>query len=396
MVQSLTHVSLEGRRILVRVDFNVPLDENSTITDDTRIVESLATIKYIIAHGGIAILMSHLGRPKGKVNPKYSLAPVAEYLAELLNQPVYFAKDCIGEEAADMVRDAAAGDVILLENLRFYAEEEANDAAFAQKLASLGDVYVNDAFGTAHRAHASTEGVTHFITEKAAGFLMQKELQYLGTALAHPERPFVAILGGSKVSGKIDVIRQLLPKCDAILIGGGMMFTFYKAMGLEVGKSLVEQDRIALAGELIAEAKSRGVKLLLPVDTIVADSFANDAQRANVAVEAIGEEWMGMDIGTATQALFTQEITSAKTVVWNGPMGVFEMPNFAHGTRAVADAMVLATQNGATTIIGGGDSAAAITQFHLEKEVTHVSTGGGASLEFLEGKVLPGVQALDN
>ena len=396
MVQSLSHITLQGRRILVRVDFNVPLDENSSITDDTRIVESLPTIKYIIAHGGIAILMSHLGRPKGKVNPKYSLAPVAEHLADLLSQPVYFAKDCIGDEAANIVRDAAAGDVILLENLRFYAEEEANDPAFAQKLASLGDVYVNDAFGTAHRAHASTEGVTHFIREKAAGFLMQKELQYLGTALAHPERPFVAILGGSKVSGKIDVIRQLLPKCDAILIGGGMMFTFYKAMGLEVGKSLVEHDRIALAGELIAEAASRGVKLLLPIDTVVADSFSNDALRKNVAVEAIGEEWMGMDIGSSTQALFMQEITSAKTVVWNGPMGVFEMPNFAHGTRAVADALVAATQTGATTIIGGGDSAAAITQFHLEKEVTHVSTGGGASLEFLEGKVLPGVQALEN
>ncbi|MBI3259476.1 MAG: phosphoglycerate kinase [Ignavibacteriae bacterium] len=395
MILSLNDLDLNDRRVLVRVDFNVPLDETGTITDDTRIMESLPTIRYIIDHGGLAILMSHLGRPKGKVNPKYSLTPVAERLSSLLDQPVYFAKDCIGAKAEEVVQSRTSGEVVLLENLRFYPEEEANDTEFAAKLAQSGDIYINDAFGTAHRAHASTEAIAHCFNEKGAGFLLQKELKYLGEALSKPERPFVAILGGSKVSGKIDVIKELLTKCDSILIGGGMMFTFYKAMGLEIGNSLLEKDKVSLASELIAEAKEIGVEVILPGDTIVGDSFSNDANYKNVEVHHIKEGWMGMDIGKRTIDEFSRIILNARTIVWNGPMGVFEMPNFAVGTKAIAEALVGATRLGATTIIGGGDSAAAISQFHLEKQVTHVSTGGGASLEFLEGKVLPGVKALE-
>lgn len=395
MIHSLTDLKLNGLRVLVRVDFNVPLDETGVITDDTRIVESLPTIQYIIDNGGIAILMSHLGRPKGKVNHKYSLAPVADRLSTLLGKHVHFAADCIGEKAEEVVQSRVSGDVVLLENLRFYPEEEANDSDFAAKLATLGDIYINDAFGTAHRAHASTEAIAHCFKKKGAGFLLQKELKYLGDALSNPERPFVAILGGSKVSGKIDVIRQLLTKCDSILIGGGMMFTFYKAMGLEIGKSLLESDKVTLASELIEEAKAQGVEVILPGDTIVADSFSNDSNYKNVEVHHIQEEWMGMDIGHRTIDEFSRKILNARTIVWNGPIGVFEMPNFSAGTKAIAEALVGATRLGATTIIGGGDSAAAIAQFHLEKQVTHVSTGGGASLEFLEGKVLPGVKALE-
>lgn len=395
MIHSLTELDLVGQRVLVRVDFNVPLDESGVITDDTRIVESLPTIQYIVDHGGIAVLMSHLGRPKGKVNSKYSLAPVADRLSSLLGKQVHFAPDCIGEKAEEVVQSRVSGDVVLLENLRFYPEEEANDSDFAAKLAKSGDIYINDAFGTAHRAHASTEAIAHCFKKKGAGILLQKELKYLGGALSNPERPFVAILGGSKVSGKIDVIRQLLTKCDSILIGGGMMFTFYKAMGFEIGNSLLEKDKVSLAAELIAEAKSLGVEVILPGDTIVADSFSNDANYKNVEVHHIQEGWMGMDIGQRTIDEFSRIILNARTIVWNGPMGVFEMPNFSAGTKAIAEALVGATRLGATTIIGGGDSAAAIAQFNLEKQVTHVSTGGGASLEFLEGKVLPGVKALE-
>ena len=395
MIHSLTELDLVGQRVLVRVDFNVPLDESGVITDDTRIVESLPTIQYIIDHGGIAVLMSHLGRPKGKVNSKYSLAPVADRLSSLLGKQVHFAPDCIGEKAEEVVQSRVSGDVVLLENLRFYPEEEANDSDFAAKLAKSGDIYINDAFGTAHRAHASTEAIAHCFKKKGAGILLQKELKYLGGALSNPERPFVAILGGSKVSGKIDVIRQLLTKCDSILIGGGMMFTFYKAMGFEIGNSLLESDKVTLASELIAEAKTLGVEVILPGDTIVADSFSNDANYKNVEVHHIQEGWMGMDIGQRTIDEFSRIILNARTIVWNGPMGVFEMPNFSAGTKAIAEALVGATRLGATTIIGGGDSAAAIAQFNLEKQVTHVSTGGGASLEFLEGKVLPGVKALE-
>ncbi|MBS1536521.1 MAG: phosphoglycerate kinase [Bacteroidetes bacterium] len=396
MINTLHDLDLYGSLVLTRVDFNVPMDENGKITDDTRIRESIPTIKYIIDNRGIPVIISHLGRPNGKVNMKYSLAPVAKRLEELMGEPVHFATDCIGAGAEDVVHQRHFGEIALLENLRFHPEEEANDPEFAARIAELGELYINDAFGTCHRAHASTVELANiYVTEKAVGFLLEKELKYLGEALENPERPFVAILGGSKVSGKIDVIRQLLTKCDTILIGGGMMFTFYKAMGLEIGNSLIEEDRVSLAAELIAEAKQLGVTLLLPTDVVVADSFSNDATFKTVSIERIEAGWIGMDIGEKTCEQFNSIITSAKTVVWNGPMGVFEMPNFESGTRSVAKAMVRATEAGAITIIGGGDSAAAIHKFNLEKQVSHVSTGGGASLEFLEGKILPGVKALE-
>lgn len=395
MIHSIDDLSLAGKRVLVRVDFNVPQDDTGAITDDIRIRESLPTIQKIVSAGGKAILMSHLGRPKGKVNPKYSLAPVAVRLAELLGKPVKMAPDCIGDEVGKMITLMEDGEVVLLENVRFYAQEEENDEEFSRKLAALGDVYVNDAFGSAHRAHASTQGVTKFIHARAAGYLMQKELKYLGEAVTTPKRPFTAILGGSKISGKIDVITNLLDKCDTILVGGGMIFTFYKAMGKEIGDSLVEEDKIELAKEILANAKAKNVKLLLPTDAVVADAFSNDAAHKIVNIDAIEKGWRGLDIGPASIALFSEVITNSKTVVWNGPMGVFEMSNFAAGTKAVAEALVTATKAGAITIVGGGDSAAAIEQFGYAKAVSHVSTGGGASLEFLEGKELPGVAALD-
>jgi phosphoglycerate kinase len=378
----------------VRVDFNVPLDDEGRITDDKRIVESLPTIRRIVERRGKAILMSHLGRPKGERKEKYSLRPVAARLGELLNQEVALASDCVGEPAESLVSSLGEGDVLLLENLRFHNEEEANDPEFSRQLARLGDVYINDAFGTAHRAHASTEGVTHFIREKAAGYLMLKELRFLGDAIQDPERPFVAVLGGSKVSGKIDVIRALLDRCDTIVIGGGMMFTFYRAQGKSVGSSLVEEDRIELAASLLAEAKRSGRHVMLPNDVVVADRFAADARTDIALIDEIPDGWMGLDIGPSTREDFARHIAEARTVVWNGPMGVFEMPPFAAGTRAVAEALVKATDKGATTVVGGGDSAAAIAQMGLEDRVSHVSTGGGASLEFLEGKELPGVAAL--
>lgn len=386
---------LKGKRVLVRVDFNVPMskDEQPRITDDKRIVESLPTIRKIITDGGKAILMSHMGRPKGEKNLKYSLAPIAEHLSRLLNKGVYFSDDCIGEDTARIVNDLKDGDVLLLENLRFYNEEEKNNEEFAKKLASYGDVYINDAFGTAHRAHASTEGVTKFISKSAAGYLMQKELDYLSKAVANPEHPYVAILGGSKISGKIDVIKNLLSKADKILVGGGMVFTFYKAMGHEIGKSILEEDKLDLAKELISEAKG---KIMLPVDIVIADEFKNDAVHSVVWGNEMPADKIGMDIGPETVKQFREEILKAKTVVWNGPMGVFEMDNFAKGTFEIAKALVEATKKGAITIIGGGDSAAAIAKAGLENEVSHVSTGGGASLEFLEGKTLPGVEALSN
>lgn len=394
MIRSIADVEVRGKRVLTRVDLNVPQDEAQTITDDTRIVESLPTIRSIIDRGGVAVLMSHLGRPKGKRNATYSLAPVAVRLASLLHLPVAFAPDSIGADTLSIVNAATPGSVVLLENLRFHAEEEANDAAFAADLAKNGDIYCNDAFGTAHRAHASTAGVASLFTERCAGLLMQKELAYLGEALTSPKRPLVAVMGGSKISGKIDVIMSLLSKCDTILIGGGMMFTFLKARGAEVGSSLVEEDRLTLAADLLAQAEARGVRLLIPTDTVAATAFSNDAERAVVSTSEIPAGWMGLDIGPDTIASFTHEILQAGTVVWNGPMGVFEMSNFEAGTRAVAEAMAEATTKGAITIVGGGDSAAAIAQFGRTHDVTHVSTGGGASLEFLEGKVLPGVDAL--
>ena len=391
---TIDSVDLKGKRVLVRVDFNVPLDEHQHITDDNRIVESLPTIRKIIKDGGRAILMSHLGRPKGKPKPEFSLKPVANHLAKILHSHVRFATDCVGDAARREVDALKNGEVLLLENLRFHPEEEANDEGFAAKLAELGDIYVNDAFASAHRAHASTEGVTKHIKVSVAGYLMQKELEYLGRAVGNPVRPYTAILGGSKISGKIDVIQHLMNKVDALLIGGGMMFTFYKAQGMEIGSSLLEADKVDLAKTILSEAKKRNVRLLLPVDTVVADKVAKDAATKVVDVQHIPAGWSGLDIGPKTAELFASEIRKARTVVWNGPMGVFEMPAFAAGTNAVAKALVEATKAGTVTIVGGGDSAAAIAQAGLEKGVSHVSTGGGASLEFLEGKVLPGVAAL--
>ncbi len=394
--KTIDEVNVKGKKVLVRVDFNVPFDENKNITDDKRIVESLPTIKKILSGGGIPILMSHLGRPKGKPKPEFSLAPVAKKLGELLSVRVTMAHDCVGAETKKLVDAAKSGDVILLENLRFHAEEEANDQNFAKELASLGEVYVNDAFGSAHRAHASTEGVAHFLKPAVGGYLMEKELKYLSQAVGNPNRPYVAIIGGAKISGKIDVINNLLGKVDVLIIGGGMMFTFIKAMGKGIGNSILEADKVDLAAELLEKTKSGKAKLLLPVDCVVAEKFENSAPNKVVDVNSIPENWVGMDIGPKSIGLFNDNIVKAKTVVWNGPMGVFEMENFEAGTKAIAEALVAATKQGAATIVGGGDSAAAIAKFGLERGVSHVSTGGGASLEFLEGKILPGVAALDN
>ncbi|NUQ81452.1 MAG: phosphoglycerate kinase [Bacteroidetes bacterium] len=394
MKLALNDLNLKGKKVLVRVDFNVPLDENLKITDDRRIAESLPTIRKILSSGGSAILMSHLGRPKEKKDLKYSLKPVQEHLSKLLGQPVIWADDCLGDDAKTKAAALKPGEVMLLENLRFYKQEEGNDPEFAKTLASYGDVYVNDAFGTAHRAHASTEGVTHYLKQCAAGYLIEKELKYLGDAVEKPVRPFVAILGGSKISGKIDVIQNLFDKVDTIFVGGGMIFTFYKAMGLKVGKSLVEEDKIELAKNLLDTAKAKGKTLLLPVDVVVADEFKNEANHKVVKYTEIPDGWMGLDIGPETIKAVQKVLSDAKTVVWNGPAGVFEMPNYAKGTFAIAQALADITAKGAVTIIGGGDSAAAIAEAKLDSKVTHVSTGGGASLEFLEGKVLPGVAAL--
>jgi len=391
---SIDDLDLRDKRVLVRVDFNVPLDENLNVTDDIRIVSSLPTINKIISDGGKAILMSHLGRPKGKVNPKYSLKPAAEKLSEHLRKKVLLAPDCIGAEVKKIVNDMKPGDVVLLENLRFHEEEEKNNPEFAKQLAELGDVYINDAFGSAHRAHASTEGVTKYIEKCAAGYLMQKELEYLGNAVTSPQKPYCAILGGAKISGKIDVINNLLDKVDNMLIGGGMAFTFFKAEGKEIGKSLLEEEKLPLAKELLEKVKKSNVKFLLPVDVVVADDFKNDSPSETVNVNNITSAKMGLDIGSETIKLFKEEILKSKTIVWNGPMGVFEMPEFAKGTFEIAKALAEATEKGAVTIIGGGDSAAAVAKAGLEDKVSHVSTGGGASLEFLEGKILPGVAAL--
>lgn len=391
---SIDNVELKGKRVLVRVDFNVPLDENLKITDDIRITSSLPTIKKIISEGGKAILMSHLGRPKGGPNPKYSLKPAAIRLGELLEIDVKLAPDCIGSDTREIVDKMKEGEVVVLENVRFHSEEEKNDPEFAKQLSELGDVYINDAFGSAHRAHASTEGITKFIKTCAAGYLMQKELEYLGTAVFNPTRPYCAILGGAKISGKIDVISNLLDKVDTLIVGGGMAFTFFKAQGKEIGKSLLEEEKIQLAGEVLEKAKKSGVKLLLPVDVVVASEINNDSPSSIVPIDQIPSDKMGLDIGPETINLFKQEIDSSKTIVWNGPMGVFEMDNFAVGTFAIAKSLADVTGDGAVTVIGGGDSAAAIAKAGLADKVSHVSTGGGASLEFLEGKKLPGVAAL--
>ena len=384
-----------GKRVLVRVDFNVPIKDGQ-VGDDSRIVAALPTIRYLIEKKARVILMSHLGRPKGGPDTKNSLKPVAVHLERLLRQPVAFAPDCVGPEVEAMARSLQDGQVLLLENLRFHPEEEANDAGFARRLAALGELYVNDAFGTAHRAHASTEGVTHFLRPAVAGFLMQKELDYLGRALESPRRPFVAVLGGAKISGKIDVLTQLLGKVDRLLVGGAMMFTFLKAQGRPTGKSLVEDDRLDMAKAVLEQARARGVDLVLPVDCVASAAADGSAPSRVVPLERLGPDEMGVDIGPESVKLFAAKLKDAKTVVWNGPMGIFEVPAFAGGTLGVARAMADLTGQGAVTIVGGGDSVAAIQQAGLAEKFTHLSTGGGASLEFLEGKVLPGVAALDD
>ncbi|QQY80276.1 phosphoglycerate kinase [Keratinibaculum paraultunense] len=391
---TLEDIEVQGKRVLVRCDFNVPMDDEGNITDDRRIVSSLPTIKYLMENGAKVILMSHLGRPKGEANPKYSLAPVAKKLSELLNKDVIFAKDdkVVSDNVKEIVANMKEGDVVLLENTRFRKEEEKNEESFAKELASLGDLYINDAFGTSHRAHASNVGISNWLPS-AVGYLVEKEISIMGKALENPERPFVAILGGAKVSDKIGVIKNLLNKVDTILIGGGMAYTFLKAQGYEIGKSILEEDKLDLANELLKEAEKRGAKLLLPVDVVVAKEFKNDTEFKTVSVENIPADMMGMDIGEETIKLFTEEIKKAKTIVWNGPMGVFEMENFNKGTYAIARAMA---ESDAITIVGGGDSAAAVEKAGFAEKMTHISTGGGASLEFLEGKELPGIAAISD
>lgn len=392
--KTIRDVNVEGKRVFVRCDFNVPLDEKGKITDENRIQGALPTIKYLLDHGAKVVLASHLGRPKNGPEAKFSLKPVAERLNQLLGGKVTMANDVIGEDAQKKVAALKNGEAVLLENVRFHKEEEKNDPEFAKKLASFADIFVNDAFGTAHRAHASTEGISHFVKTSVAGFLIEKELEVMGGALADPKRPFVAILGGAKVSDKIGVINNLLEKVDKLLIGGAMAYTFIVAKGGKVGMSKLEADKVDLAKELLEKAKAKGVELYLPVDTVIAQEFKADAESKVCETMAIPDGWEGLDIGPKTAELFAGVIKTAKTVIWNGPMGVFEFPKFAVGTKAVAQA--LADNPKAITIIGGGDSAAAIEQLGYADKVTHISTGGGASLEFLEGKVLPGIACLND
>ncbi|KAL8126636.1 phosphoglycerate kinase, cytosolic [Apium graveolens] len=394
-VGSLKEADLKGKKVFVRVDLNVPLDDNLKITDDTRVRAAVPTIKYLKDHGAKVILSSHLGRPKG-VTPKYSLKPLVPRLSELLGDEVKMANDCIGEEVEKLVAEIPEGGVLLLENVRFYKEEEKNDPEFAKKLASLADLYVNDAFGTAHRAHASTEGVAKYLKPAVAGFLMQKELDFLVGAVSNPTKPFAAIVGGSKVSSKIGVIESLLEKVNILILGGGMIFTFYKAQGLAVGSSLVEEDKLDLATSLMEKAKSKGVALMLPSDVVIADKFAADANSKTVPSTGIPDGWMGLDIGPDSIKTFSEALDTSKTIIWNGPMGVFEMEKFAAGTDAIAKKLADLSAKGVTTIIGGGDSVAAVEKVGLADKMSHISTGGGASLELLEGKVLPGVLALND
>ena len=391
----LTADELRSKRVLVRVDFNVPLDEAGAISDDTRIRAALPTINHLISNGAKVILAAHFGRPKGEVNEAMRLTPVAVRLTELLGKPVLKTESCIGPDAEAKVAAMTEGDVVLLENVRFFAEEEKNDPVFAAKLANLADMYVNDAFGAAHRAHASTEGVTAHLKPSVAGLLMEKELQYLQGAIDEPKRPLAAIVGGSKVSSKIGVLEALIDKCDKVLIGGGMIFTFYKARGLAVGKSLVEEDKLELAKELEAKAAAKGVQLLLPTDVVLADNFSPDANTQTVAIDVIPDGWMGLDIGPDSIKAFQAALADCKTVIWNGPMGVFEFDKFAAGTNAIAHTLAELSGSGCCTIIGGGDSVAAVEKVGVANKMSHISTGGGASLELLEGKVLPGVAALN-
>jgi phosphoglycerate kinase len=395
---NLSSADLSGKTVFVRVDFNVPLDKATlAITDDTRIRAALPTIKDLTAKGAKVVLASHMGRPKpGEDNAKLKLDPVAKRLSELLGQDVIKCDDCIGDEVAAKVGAMQGGQVALLENVRFYAEEEKNDPEFAKKLAAVADLYVNDAFGTAHRAHASTEGVTKYLSPSVAGYLIEKELQFLQSAIDNPQRPLAAIVGGSKVSSKITVIDTLLDKVDKLLIGGGMIFTFYKARGLNVGKSLVEEDKLELARELEAKAKAKGVQLLLPVDVVVADNFDANANAQTVTINAIPDGWMGLDIGPESVKEFQTALSDCKSVIWNGPMGVFEFDKFAVGTEAIARTLADLTKTGTTTIIGGGDSVAAVEKVGVADQMSHISTGGGASLELLEGKILPGIAALND
>lgn len=393
MKKTIRDIDLKGKRVLIRCDFNVPLDSNQNITDDTRIRAALPTLEYMLTQGAKVVVMSHLGRPKGKAAAEFSLAPVAVRLAELLGKQVEFADSdvVVDDSVKEKVAALKDGDVLLLQNVRFRKEETDNEPGFAKELASLGDVFVQEAFGTAHRAHASTAGVADYLP-CVSGFLIEKEVKFLGSALQNPQRPFVAIMGGAKVGDKIKVIENLLTKVDTLIIGGGMTYTFYKAMGLEIGTSILDADNIDLAKMLLEKATSLNVKLLLPVDIVCADEFSNDAKYQTYSRDQIPSNMMGLDIGEETVKLYSEEIAKAKTVVWNGPMGVFEMENFAKGTKAIAEA--LATSD-ATTIIGGGDSAAAVEQFGLADKMSHISTGGGASLEFLEGKILPGISIIE-
>ena len=394
-VASLTAADVAGKRVLIRADFNVPLDKQGNITDDTRIRAALPTIQDLTGKGAKVLLTSHFGRPDGKVVDSMRLTPVAQRLSELLGQPVVKCDDCIGATVTAAVNALGNGQVALLENVRFYAGEEANDPEFAKQLAANADLYVNDAFGTAHRAHASTAGVTQYLSPSVAGYLIEKELQYLQAAIENPQRPLAAIIGGSKVSSKIGVIETLLEKVDKLLIGGGMIFTFYKARGLAVGKSLVEEDKLELARKLEAKAKDRGVELLLPTDVVVADAFDANANAQTVSIDAIPDGWMGLDIGPDSVKVFQAALKQCKSVIWNGPMGVFEFDKFAVGTEAIAHTLADLTGQGVTTIIGGGDSVAAVEKVGVAEKMSHISTGGGASLELLEGKVLPGIAALD-
>jgi len=390
---TIQDLDVKGKKVLMRVDFNVPV-ENGIITDDNRITEALPSINYVTSNGGLVILMSHFGRPKSADDKEYSLQIVADHLATKVDNKVHFASDCIGEPATTTIAAASFGEIVLLENVRFHKGETQNDPDFSKALAALGDVFVNDAFGSSHRAHSSVAGITDYIQPATAGFLLEKEIKYLNESVNSPKRPFVAVLGGAKVSDKIPVIENLLDKVDTIIIGGGMTYTFYKAMGLPIGNSILEEDRVSLAEELMNKALDKNVKIMLPVDSMVAKEFKNDTEHKVVEADGIEDGWMALDIGPKTIDNYAKTILKAGTVIWNGPMGVFEMESFSTGTFSVARALADATQKGTISIIGGGDSAAAIKKAGLDKEVTHVSTGGGASLEYLEGKDLPGITCL--